>query len=65
MIVLTIKIKGESATYTKKEFLADEYSISKANPKLAHLVENAIEDSGFNKMDMAIDEVILTAKFEW
>jgi len=65
MIILTIKIKGEAATHTKKEFLPDEYSISKANPKLALMVEKAIDDSGFDKNDIAIDEVILTARFEW
>ena len=61
MIILTIKVKGESSTYTKKEFLKDNYSVCKENEKLQKLVSDAVSQAAVGD----IDEVIVTAKFEW
>ena len=61
MIVLTIKIKGETTAYTKKEYLQDNFSVSKSNPILQKMVETAIEAA---RLD-SIEEVQLTARFEW
>ena len=61
MIILTIKVKGESSTYTKKEFLKDNYAICKDNEKLQKLVAESVDQAAVGD----IDEVIVTAKFEW
>jgi len=62
MIILTIKIKTDNSTFTKKEFLSETYCISKDNADLQHKVEMAIEEIGFED---SIDTVTVTAKFEW
>ena len=62
MIIITIRVKGESESYVKKEFIANEnYPVCKENKDLQHLVENAVKASQIE----AIDDVIVTAKFEW
>ena len=66
MIVLTIKVKKEATTYSKKEFLDDNFSISKQNPILHSLVAKAVEVSNLdNDVDNKIDPVKLIARFEW
>ena len=62
MITLTIKVKGESATFTKKEYISNEnYPVCKANEDLQRLVEKAVKASQIEE----INDVIINAKFEW
>lgn len=61
MLILKIKIKSESASFTKTEYLKDDYVVSKTNMDLQHLVEKAIKESGMEEPD----EVKLTCSFEW
>jgi len=62
MIILTIKVKTDTSTFTKKAFLPDTYNVCKDNTNLQNRVEKAIEEVGFKD---AIDAVTVTAKFEW
>lgn len=61
MINLTIKIKGDTTAYTKKEYLPDNFSVCKNNPVLQKMVETAIEAS---KLD-CVNDVNVVARFEW
>jgi len=61
MIKLRIRIKTEATTFIKNEFLSDAYVISKNNAELQELVNKACKESGFQ----VIDEVKITAQFEW
>ena len=61
MIILTVKIKGEATAFTKKEFLADNYNVCKDNKDLEKLVEGVVKESRIQD----IQDVIITAKFEW
>jgi len=61
MIKLRIRIKSEATTFIKNEFLSDAYVISKQNKELEELVEKAVKESGFQ----VVDEVKITAQFEW
>lgn len=61
MIIVTIKIKGEAATYTKKEFVDDKFDTSKANQQMYQLVEDAVKAS----MIDAVDTVVVTTRSEW
>ena len=61
MIILTIRVKGETSTFTKKEFLQDNYSVCKDNKDFEKLVEKAVKESRIE----VIEDVIITAKMEW
>lgn len=61
MIKLRIKIKSENITFTKNEFLADNFVISKDNKILQEIVDKACKESQLQ----VIDDVIITARFEW
>ena len=61
MILLTIRLKYENRKYTVTEQLPDTYNVSKSNSELQKLVEKTIEKSALE----GIDDVIVTAKFEW
>ena len=61
MIILTVKIKGDTATFSKKLFLPDEYSVSKANLVLQHRVEEIVKEANVGN----VDEVNVIARFEW
>jgi len=61
MIILTIKIKGESASFTKKEFMPDSYQVCKDNENLQRLVEKTVKEANIE----AIDSVVVNARFEW
>jgi hypothetical protein len=43
MIKLTIKIKGEKQTFTQTEFVTDDFVVSKENPELGSLVQDALD----------------------
>jgi hypothetical protein len=43
VIKLTIKIKGEKQTFTQTEFVTDEFIVSKENPKLGSLIQDALD----------------------
>ena len=60
MIKLTIKIKGEKQTFTQTEFVADEFVVSKENPKLGSLVQDALDHC---KID-AVETVHVVALLE-
>lgn len=61
MIKLKIRIKAEQTSFTKQEYLPDDYVVSKTNEALFNLVEKAIQESNIE----AIEDVIVTATFEW
>jgi hypothetical protein len=61
MIKLKVKIKAEATTYTHTEFLPEEYNVSKENPLLQRLVESVCKNSHLED----IQDVIITATFEW
>lgn len=61
MIKLRIKLKSESTTISHIKYLPDDYMISKANKNLQNLVEKTVKDSHLED----IEDVILTANFEW
>jgi len=60
MIRLAIKLKGDKQRYTQSEFLEDEFVVSKKNPKLLALVQDAIDKC---KID-AIEVVEVVARLE-
>lgn len=61
MLIVTIKVKGEATTFTKKDFVADDYNTSKGNPKMVALVEEVVKESQISE----IDDVIVTTRVEW
>lgn len=61
MIVLKVRIKADNRSYVHTEFLSDEYIISKQNNDLSNLVDKVCKESHIED----IQDVIVTAKFEW
>ena len=61
MIKLKIKIKSDATTFTKIEFLPDNYMICKENKDLQIFVEKVCKESHIED----IQDVIVTAIFEW
>lgn len=61
MIKLRIKIKSDATTFSKLEFLNDDYVVSKQNNDLQNLVQKACDDSHIED----IQDVSVTAIFEW
>ena len=62
MITLTIRVKGESESYVKKEYISNEnYPVCKSNQDLQRLVETAVKASQISEIDV----VTVTSKFEW
>jgi len=61
MITLRIRIKTEGKTYVESHFLDEGFNICKNNEELFKLVEKATNNAAFD----TIDEVKITANFEW
>ena len=61
MIKLKVRIKAENKGYSQEETLEDNFNVSKTNPKLEALVQKIVDDSKLQN----IEDVIVTAKFEW
>ena len=61
MIILKVRIKSDNQSFTHTEFLPENYSISKQNDELKLLVEKLCKASNIED----IQDVIITAKFEW
>ena len=61
MINLKIKIKAENKTHIVDTLLNDDYIVAKSNESLQKLVEKACKESRLE----VIEDVIITAKFEW
>jgi len=60
MIVLKIKLKGEKQRYTQTEYMPDEFNVSKDNPQLLHLVQDAIDHCKIE----AVETVKVTADLD-
>ena len=61
MITITVKVKGEATTFTKKEFVSDEFNTSKGNLKMYDLVEEVVKESQIEKPE----DVKVITRSEW
>jgi hypothetical protein len=58
---ITIKIKSEGKTFSKKEFKPDTFDTSKANPNMQNIIEQTLKEVNLDP----VDSVKTTVKTEW
>jgi hypothetical protein len=61
MLKLKIKIKHENRSFSKDEFVDDDFSVSKSNPVLQLMVGDTIKESGLSSPE----EVRVFVSFDW
>lgn len=61
MLKLKIKIKHENRSFSKDEFVDDDFSVSKSNPVLQLMVGDTIKESGLSSPE----EIRVFVSFDW
>lgn len=54
-------MKSENVSFSKDDFVSDDFTISKSNPLFEEIVRKAVNESGLQKPDT----VKITAYLEW
>lgn len=61
MIKLKIKIKSENKSFSKDEFVQEDFVISKSNSVFEEMVNKTVNESGLKDPET----VKITVSFEW